>query len=1331
MDGDNGTSASSPDPGWEPVTALNGDGPHVSFGVLKLAVDQIPGVALLSFDQRMRFSAVAGGGLARHGYAPQDIIGRCPRELGAGWAVLEERFAQALAGERDGPEPLVDFSPDGKSVYEAVISALRDRQGRITGGVLVMLRGITAEGDAEAALAGARGDCGAIVEQSADMLTRHDEEGFFTYVSPACVPIYGRGPGELIGRHPLEFAHLDDVDGVKASLTGKALVEGDCFEVAYRVLPPDGSCVWVHATVRVYVDESGRRFVVGATRDVSAQRSGEDALAEGERQARGLIEFSGDMHSRTDADGRLVYVSPNCQQVVGYRPEQLLGQCPHHFTHPADRERYDAITGEACEHGASEIEYRFRRPDGRYMWLHVLLRARYDEQGQLVEIVRAVRDITKRKHAENALEEERRLLYAFLETTPDQVYFKDLHGRFVRVSSVQAAKLGFNDPEDAIGKSDFDAFSDEHASQALTDERRIIDTGEPIIGLEERETFPDGRVAWVSTSKLPLRNADGQIIGTYGISRDITAQRAAEQGLAEAERQARTVIELSGDLHTRTDADGILVYASPNSVDVIGWRPEELVGRRPSDFAHPEDVELSIGSVRTAAKQGAAEVEHRIGRPDGSYVWINSLLRARYDEEGRLIEIVRAARDISAQKAAEAELARAEQQFRAVIEQSGDVLSRHDASGRYVYVSPRCTQITGYTPDQLIGHRPHEFVYAEDRSRVEAASREARRTGEAQVEHRLIRADGSLAWVHALLHSRRDEQGRVLEFVVAVRDVSDRKAQEARLREATERFEHAFERAPIGMALVDLDGAWIKVNRALCGITGYSESELLARRFADLTHPDDLQAGREEFEECVAGTRDAYAVEKRYVRADARVIWIAVSASVIHDQAGRPVHFVSQIQDVTERREFEQRLSYLADHDSLTKLYNRRRFESELERQVALSRRYGEQAALVVLDLDHFKYLNDALGHKVGDKLIRHVGKVLKRRLRRADILARQGGDEFAVILSHVDSQLARRLAAEFVACIEQCPFAHDGHRYVLSASAGVVVLDQGTASAEDALVSADIALYDAKQQGRNRAAVFSAETRQDVLAGLTWSQLLKDALAHDHFILHAQPIVSLQTGETVMRELLIRMTAEDGELVPPNRFLPAAARFGYMPQIDRWVITQAARLAAEEPGRCLAVNLAANTIAEPGLVAFITNTLKEAAADPADLVFELSEADVIANLDHARSVCEHLRALGARIALDDFGSGFSGFSYLKAIQIDLLKIDGEFVKELATNRVDQLIIEATLHIATGMGLPTVAEYVTDEPVAQLLREMGATYGQGFHLGKPAPLKALTPSPRG
>ncbi|MGO9753813.1 MAG: putative bifunctional diguanylate cyclase/phosphodiesterase [Solirubrobacteraceae bacterium] len=586
--------------------------------------------------------------------------------------------------------------------------------------------------------------------------------------------------------------------------------------------------------------------------------------------------------------------------------------------------------------------------------------------------------------------------------------------------------------------------------------------------------------------------------------------------------------------------------------------------------------------------------------------------------------------------------------------------------------------------------------------------------------YRVRRPDGSYVWVHVLLRACRDEHGRLLEVVRAARDISTQKTQQARLLEATQRFERGFEHAPIGMALVGLDGRWLKVNRAMCAITGYPEPELLTMSFRDITHPDDIGQSLDGLRGGQAG--QTYTAEKRYLHADGHVIWVQLACSVVCDEQGSPQHFVTQTQDITEPKQFQQRLAHLADHDSLTELYNRRRFESELEHQLSRTHRYHETAAVLMLDLDHFKYLNDSLGHHVGDGVIAHTGQLLATRLRSSDVLARLGGDEYAVILPRVGATQAREVATELVSAIERNPFEHDGHRYALSASVGVVLLDHDTASAEDALVSADLAMHDAKQHGRNRVAVYSPETRQDILAGLSWSQRLKEALANEAFRLRAQPIVDLGTGETVILELLIRMCATDGELVPPGRFLHAATRFGYMPTIDRWVISEAAQLAGVTPGRCLAVNLAATTIAEPGLVAYITDTLRAAGADPADLIFEVSESDVIANLEHARSVCQRLRALGARIALDDFGSGFCGFAYLKVLEVDLLKIDGQFVRELDSNRVDRLVIEAIVHVANGIEIPTVAEYVVNETVEQRVRELGVTYGQGFHLGKPAPL---------
>jgi diguanylate cyclase (GGDEF)-like protein/PAS domain S-box-containing protein len=796
--------------------------------------------------------------------------------------------------------------------------------------------------------------------------------------------------------------------------------------------------------------------------------------------------------------------------------------------------------------------------------------------------------------------------------------------------------------------------------------------------------------------------------------------RAEVKVVAEIGRELRDVIEQSGDMLTAHDTDGRYVYVSPASVRVVGYRPEELIGRDPLEFVYGDDFERVRGAVREGRREGGGfQVEYRVLRPDGSCVWVQSLVRFQRDQHGRLVG-VGAVRDISAQRAGEAALAEAESQSRAIIELSGDMLSRTDPEGRWLFASPSSVQIFGLEPEELIGLRCREFTHPEDRERFDAADREVRSNGDAQVEYRVRRPDLGYVWVHVLLRARRDEHGRLLEVVQAARDISQQKRQQARLLEATQRFERAFEHAPIGMALSDLDANWLKVNRALCAITGYSEPEMLTMSFRDITHPDDLERNLDGFRGLLSG--QIYKAQKRYLHADGHVIWVQLACSVICDEHGSPQHFVTQTQDITEPKKLHERLAHQADHDSLTELYNRRRFESELKHQMSRSRRYRETAAVLMLDLDHFKYLNDSLGHHVGDGVIAHTAQLLAKRLRSSDILARLGGDEYAVILPHADATRARQVATELVSEIERNPFVHAGHRYALSASAGVVLLDHDTASAEDALVSADLAMHDAKQHGRNRVAVYSPETKQDILAGLSWSQRLKEALANNAFRLHAQPIVDLASGETVMLELLIRMSAPDGKLVPPGRFLHAAARFGYMPAIDRWVISQAAALANSAPGRCLAVNLAATTIAEPGLASYITDTLHAAGADPADLIFEVSESDVIAKLDHARSVCEQLRTLGARIALDDFGSGFSGFSYLKALEIDLLKIDGQFVRELGTNRLDSLVIEAIVHVANGIEVPTVAEYVVNETVAQRVRELGVTYGQGFHLGKPAPL---------
>ena len=1059
------------------------------------------------------------------------------------------------------------------------------------------------------------------------------------------------------------------------------------------------------AVVTAMRDNSGR--IIGGTvslRSLTEQRAAEERLAEAERHARTVIELSGDLHSRTDGEGRLLYVSPTAQQLLGYEPCELLGRNPSEFAHPDDRVCIDAAMRQLSCSGAAELEYRFKHRDGHFVWFHVLLRARRDQHGRIIETVRTARDISAQRAVEEKLAEAERQARAVIELSGDMHSRTDPQGRCLWVSPRSVGLIGY-EPEELIGRLVADTAHPDDVEAIDASIRELSKRGSAEV--EYRVRHKDGHYVWLHVLLRARFDEHGNVVEIVRAARDVSAQ----------------VIELSGDMHSRTDTEGRLLWTSPRSVALIGYEPEELIGKRLIEFAHPDDLQAFNAASAVASEHGAAELEYRVRHKHGHYVWLHVLLRARYDDHGRLVEIVGAARDVSAQRAAEEALAQAEREARTIIELSGDLHTRTDADGCLLYISPNSENVIGYTPEELRGHRPGDYAHPDDAARCEAVWREAREHGSAEIEYRVRRPDGRYVWIHALLRSRYDEHGNLVETVRAARNITEQKVQQAQLREATERFERAFHHAPIGMALVDLDGSCLKVNREMRRITGYSESELLRKSLHDLIHPDDVDESRE----WLAGLRDASKSEKRCIHADGHTIWVQLACSMIRDDRGQPQHLVAQIQDITEPHELQQRLSHLAEHDALTDLHNRRRFESELERQVSRSRRYDERAALIMIDLDHFKYFNDALGHGVGDQLIKHVGQLLRQRLRGSDILARLGGDEYAVLLPHVDAASACLVAAELIERIEQEPFIHGEQPYTLSASAGVLLLDSNSASAEDALVSADIALYDAKRQGRNRVAAFRPDTRHDVLAGLSWSQRLKDALAKDLFVLHAQPIVDLQSGQTQMHELLIRMTTEDGQLVQPGRFLPAAQRFGFMPAIDRWVIAQTAQLASALPGRTLAINLAANTLSEPGLVRYITDTLSAAGARYADIVFEVSESDVIANLDDASAVCAQLRALGSRIALDDFGSGFSGFSYLKALRVDLLKIDGQFVRELVSNDVDQLVVEAILHVAKGMQLPTVAEYVTNEAIAKQLRGMGATYGQGFHLGRPTPLEPAKP----
>ncbi|HSC03831.1 MAG TPA: EAL domain-containing protein, partial [Solirubrobacteraceae bacterium] len=379
------------------------------------------------------------------------------------------------------------------------------------------------------------------------------------------------------------------------------------------------------------------------------------------------------------------------------------------------------------------------------------------------------------------------------------------------------------------------------------------------------------------------------------------------------------------------------------------------------------------------------------------------------------------------------------------------------------------------------------------------------------------------------------------------------------------------------------------------------------------------------------------------------------------------------------------------------------------------------------IDVDNFKGINDSAGHAAGDAVLTHVARVLTERSRASDVVARLGGDEFAVLLSAVGEREARTAAEHLLAEIRSSPAAYGGKPFRVTGSIGVATFESDDATAGEVMVNADLAMYAAKTSGRDRVVVYTpSEARKArAMAKLTWSQRIQDALNHDRFVLHLQPILELASGQIKHGELLLRMKGDRGKLIAPGAFLPAAERFGLIHAIDRWVVQRAIQLMAETNGSGprVGINLSGESIVgDPLLLEMIEQELERTAIDPSKLIFEVTETAAIANMPEATEFAQGLTSLGCSLALDDFGTGFGSFYYLKHLPVSYVKLDGEFIQNLPRSEVDEHMVKAIVGVSQALGIKTVAESVADEETIGLLHKHRVDYAQGFYVGKPAPL---------
>lgn len=508
----------------------------------------------------------------------------------------------------------------------------------------------------------------------------------------------------------------------------------------------------------------------------------------------------------------------------------------------------------------------------------------------------------------------------------------------------------------------------------------------------------------------------------------------------------------------------------------------------------------------------------------------------------------------------------------------------------------------------------------------------------------------------------------------------------------------------------------------------YTEKELQGKPFIELLALEgDLQDLPTHLEEVRSEQRDQLRHEANILCKDRSVRHILWLHSRLTRHTADDPAILSVGLDMTEHKRVEGRLAWLADHDPLTDLFNRRRFQEELEQMLNLAARYNYSGALLFFDLDQFKYINDTSGHQAGDALLKMVARMLLSSIRSVDILGRLGGDEFAVILPQTTAEGAIEVAKNALASLSQGKLTINGRTHKALASIGIALFPEHGNNVHDLLAAADLAMYQAKEAGRGGWHLFSNEekTRERMHTLVYWKEKIEYSFLHDKFFFYFQPIMHIPTNTIDHYEVLLRMLDNDGAILTPHLFIPAAEQTGLIHAIDHMVLRKSIALSAEiqrrGPGIRFSINLSAHAFHDPELLPILTEAFAHYGADPSSFMFEITETAALEDLPAARKLMEMIKVLGCSFTLDDFGVGFSSFYYIRQLPIDVVKIDGSFIRNLADNPDDQILVKALCDVARGFGKKTTAEFVENAATFSLLEKLQVDYAQGYWVGRPTP----------
>jgi diguanylate cyclase (GGDEF)-like protein/PAS domain S-box-containing protein len=1029
-----------------------------------------------------------------------------------------------------------------------------------------------------------------------------------------------------------------------------------------------------------------------------------------------------------DRDLRYGFVNQAFATVASRPKDEIYGRTPNEVLAGEVGQFLRPILKRAQAGEAVEYERTCLTPGGDERWMHGRVVPDLDAGGAVRGLYCTEYDIHDLKLTEQALAAREEQLRLFTDNIPDPVVYLDRERRFVFVNEAFLVLTGL-ERDRVIGRVLADVLGDD-ASPLMPGYVARAMQGEAVV-YERRLVDATGRARWVRGRLVPDLDIAGSVRGVYAVAHDITDLKQAQDALASREQQLRAIMDGVPAPVAYIDRDERCHYVNRTFLQYFGLTTEQVTSMRLRDVVGPGIYESAQAMLVRALDGESAAFDRLVQGANGVRRWMTIRVVPDSAPSGDVRGAFVLMNDIHGLKQAQDQLRASEAELRLIMDNVPARVAYIDRDYRYRIVNRRNELWIGMDRKDFVGRSVVDVVGVPRFVQLKPYLDRVLQGETVSTEVMLPQPDGSLKWESVHYAPNRDPEGNVVGIYAVHTDIHDQKRNDEALRRANWMLSSHISNTPLAVLEWDRDSRLVRWSPQAQNIFGWSAEEVLGTTLSDnpLLHDADREAARGIVQRLTVGGEPRATGIMRNYRKDGETIWCEWYHSALLDDHGGIVSLLSFVQDVSSRIQAEERLQYLATRDALTGLPNRLLLHERLSQAIAHAKRFGRRIGVLFVDLDRFKNVNDTLGHRIGDELLKHVSRALGDTLREADLLARLGGDEFMVVIEDVDDRGALgRVAQKICEAVSQ-PMQIEGNEIYVTCSVGIAVYPDDSVDPEELMKHADVAMYLSKDLGRNTYQFVDAGLAQDRLHQRTMEASLRAALRDDTLELHYQPVVRIGDRAIVGAEALLRWNDAEHGTIAPQAFIPLAEESGLIHALGEWVVEKAARqcVAWRNEGLALtvSVNLSARQFYREDIAQRIATIVRRCGCQPSWLELEVTETSLLHDLDAMRASLQQLRDQGFSVAIDDFGTGYSSLTHLKHFPIDTLKIDISFIADLETDPGDAAITEAIIGLARGLGLRVVAEGVGSKEQLSFLEARGCHAFQGYWVSRPLPPEAF------